>query len=121
MKFLLDQDVYAATGRYLRALGHDVVTAAELGQSRSADEELLRLAQRLDRIFVTRDRDFGALVFIKAVSSGVIYLRILPNTLNAVHTELARVLENHPAAELEEAFVVVTAKGYRIRHINRPR
>jgi predicted nuclease of predicted toxin-antitoxin system len=103
------------------ALGHDVVTAAELGQSRAADEELLHIAQRLDRIFVTRDRDFGALVFIKAASAGVIYLRILPNTLDAVHAELARVLENHLTDELEKGFVVVTAKGYRIRRINRPR
>ena len=29
MKLLLDQDVYAATGRLLRDLGHDVVSAVE--------------------------------------------------------------------------------------------
>ena len=27
MKLLLDQDVYAVTARFLRGLGHDVVTA----------------------------------------------------------------------------------------------
>ena len=31
MGFLLDQDVYALTARFLRELGHDIVTAAELG------------------------------------------------------------------------------------------
>ena len=31
MKFFADQDVYAVTVRYLRVLGHDVLTAAECG------------------------------------------------------------------------------------------
>ncbi len=34
MKFLLDQDVYAATVRFLSALGHDVVPVAKIGLSR---------------------------------------------------------------------------------------
>lgn len=41
MKFLLDQDVYALTERFLREQGYDVVTAAELGLSRSTDSDLL--------------------------------------------------------------------------------
>jgi hypothetical protein len=32
MRFLIDQDVYAVTIRFLSGLGHDVVTAAPLGQ-----------------------------------------------------------------------------------------
>ncbi len=59
MKLLLDQDVYFATERFLRELGHDVVTAAELGCSRSRDADLLQRARELDRIFVTRDRGSG--------------------------------------------------------------
>lgn len=31
MKFLLDQDVYAATARFLGELGHDVVPVSEIG------------------------------------------------------------------------------------------
>lgn len=31
MKFLLDQDVYATTARFLRGLGHDVVPVALMG------------------------------------------------------------------------------------------
>jgi len=39
MKFLLNQDVYAATAQYLKHLGHDVVRVAQLGLSRAGDEE----------------------------------------------------------------------------------
>ena len=59
MKFLLDQDVYALTERFLRALGPDVITASEIERSRATDAESLRIAQEQTRLFVTRDRDFG--------------------------------------------------------------
>ena len=42
MKFLTDQDVYAASINFLIRLGHDVVTAAQLGLARAEDAELLR-------------------------------------------------------------------------------
>ena len=56
MRFLLHQDVYALTARFLRELGHDLVTAAELGLSRAADTVLLARAAQESRIFVTRDK-----------------------------------------------------------------
>jgi len=59
MKFLLDQDVYAVTARFLSDLGHDVVPVAQVGLSQADDQDLLRMAQEQGRIFVTRDRDFG--------------------------------------------------------------
>ena len=60
MKFLLDQDVYATTVRFLRSLSHDVLTASERGQATATDSHLLQMARRLGRILVTRDRDFGS-------------------------------------------------------------
>ncbi len=44
MKFLADQDVYAITIGFLTALGHDVVSAAQLGLAQAEDAELLRVA-----------------------------------------------------------------------------
>ena len=85
MRLLADQDVYAATVLYLRGLGHDVTTAAEIGMSRSEDADLLRSARAEGRVFVTRDRDYGGLVFVQSLGSGVLYLRVLPSTLVAVH------------------------------------
>ena len=73
MKFLLDQDVYAVTARFLVVSGHDVVLASEIGMSAASDEELLKKAQEQERIFITRDRDFGHLVFVKSFGAGVLY------------------------------------------------
>ena len=119
MKLLLDQDVYAATAQFLLDLGHDVVLVAGLGLSRAQDREILRVAQEQNRVMVTRDRDFGNLVFVREVSAGVIYLRVLPSTLNAVHAELERVLNLHTETELAQAFVVIEPGGHRIRRLPR--
>jgi predicted nuclease of predicted toxin-antitoxin system len=93
MRLLLDQDVYAVTIKLLRDQNHDVLTAAELGLSQASDIELRQTAIRDRRVFVTRDRGFGGLIFVNAVRGGVIYLRALPSTLSLVHEELIRVFD----------------------------
>lgn len=118
MRFLLDQDVYALTDRILRDLGHDVVTASELGLSRAPDTELLIRTGQEKRLFVTRDKDFGGLVFVGRLGKGVIYLRITPSTLQATHEELKNVLEKYAESELAEAFIVVEPGRHRFRTLN---
>ena len=117
MKFLADQDVYAITIVFLSGLGHDVVRAAQLGLAQAGDAELLRVAHEHGRIFVTRDRDFGALVFVQGSGPGVIYLRVLPATQNAVHTEFERVLTLYSEQELRASFVVIEPGRHRIRKL----
>jgi predicted nuclease of predicted toxin-antitoxin system len=115
MKFLADQDVWAATTTFLRNLGHDVVTATELGMAQAEDVDLLATARQQGRIFVTRDRDYGGLVFIKGNAPGVVYLRVLPSTRDAVHAELERVLSLYTESELQNSFVVVEPGRHRKR------
>lgn len=115
MKFLLDQDVYSVTARFLADLGHDVVLAAEIGTAEAHDEDLLKKAQEQGRIFVTRDRDFGHLVFVQGLGTGVLYLRILPSNINGVHAELERVLKTHSEEALRKAFVVIEPAVHRFR------
>jgi predicted nuclease of predicted toxin-antitoxin system len=117
VRFLLDQDVYALTARFLRALEHDVVTAAEIGCAQATDAALLRMAQDQERLFVTRDRDFGALVFVEDAGKGVIYLRILPATVHACHSEIEEVLPSYSKEELRNAFIVVEPGRHRLRRL----
>ena len=116
MRLFLDHDVYAITAQFLKDLGHDVVTAGESGHAQTDDSELLRIARNDDRLLVTRDRDFG-LVFVYRAGSGVIYLRLNPTNLSAVHEELKRVLETYSEPELKEAFVVVETGRHRFRNV----
>jgi predicted nuclease of predicted toxin-antitoxin system len=120
MRFLFDNDVYAVTAQFLRGLGHDVVTVAGIGLAQAVDTDLLEEARQQQRIFVTRDRDFGALVFVHGMGPGVLYLRMLPSTQGAVHRELERVLQRYTEDELAKAFVVIEPGSHRYRQILPP-
>jgi len=115
MRFLCDQDIYASTSRLLTSLGHDVATASAIGLAQAEDARLLQVAQEQNRIFVTRDRDFGALVFVQSSGAGVLYLRTKPSTESAIHVELQRVLTLYREEELRAAFVVIEPGRHRIR------
>jgi len=118
MRLLADQDVYKVTGDLIRSWGHDLVTASELGKATASDEELLALANAQNRIMVTRDKDFGALLFLgKQPSLGVILLRGKPSELNEVHKTLRQVLEEQKEETLTSGLCVVEPDRYRLRHI----
>lgn len=117
MKLLLDQDVYETTARFLISIGHDVLRIAELSMATARDEENLSKSIELERIFVTRDRDYGNLVFVKGIQCGVLYLRILPSDMESVHKELQRVLEIYDENELKDTFVVIESQRHRFRKI----
>jgi membrane peptidoglycan carboxypeptidase len=56
-------------------------------------------------------------VFVQASGPGVIYLRILPSTQQAVHTELARALALYSEQQLQSSFVVIEPARHRIRKV----
>lgn len=119
MRFVLDQDVFASTARILNGLGHDAVPVARIGLSQAEDSDLLKVAREQNRILVSRDRDFGGLVFAQDLGAGVIYLRMLPSTQNAVHRELERILAEHSESDLKQAFVVVEPGRHRFRKLKK--
>ncbi len=79
--------------------------------------ELLMVAREQERIFVSRDGDFGNPVFVKGPGAGVLYPRILPSTQRAVHRELEKVLNAYSEEELKQAFVVIEPGGHRFRKV----
>lgn len=117
MKFLIDQDVYAITIHFVSDLGHDVIPVSKIGLSKADDFVLLKTAKEQSCIFITCDKDFGNLVFLQKIKSGVIYLRMLPSNTNAVHKELKRVLHCYKEKELQDAFIVVEPGRHRFRKL----
>ncbi|MCK4248964.1 MAG: DUF5615 family PIN-like protein [Candidatus Omnitrophica bacterium] len=118
MKFLADQDVYQATVIFLQCHGYDIITARSIGLDKASDYEILRKAKELQRIILTRDKDFGALVFLnKELSSGVILLRDLVLDIDSVHRELELMLRNNDKSKFYRSFCVVESDKYRIRSL----
>jgi predicted nuclease of predicted toxin-antitoxin system len=86
--------------------------------ARASDIELLTEANKDNRLFITRDKEYGSLVFLSNIECrGVILLRITPETTEEVHTELGRVLEKHSEEDLQRSFTTVELQRHRIRHI----
>jgi predicted nuclease of predicted toxin-antitoxin system len=119
MNFFTDHDVYGQTIRFLRANGHAVTRAQDVGLASAEDSIVLQYAASSNLILITRDKGFGALVFKQQVTSrGVIFLRIHPLTISAVHKQLLRVLVELTEAEIRQSFIVVEATQYRVRKIS---
>ncbi len=114
MRFLLD--VCAASRTLCKTLvdaGHDVLSASD-GYADAADEDLLALAREQDRILVTKDKDFGKLVFVQHLPHPcVIRLAGLNPTEEA--KVILDVIENESGAIRDRAIIVVTRERIRIR------
>lgn len=114
MRILAVENIEAAMVDWLRGKGHDVVWAAEELVSLS-DDQLLHIAHSASRMLLTRDLDFGALVYReKSITSGIILLRLqAPNQWERL------VLLQRWWSEIESHadghFIVITQDRVRIR------
>jgi predicted nuclease of predicted toxin-antitoxin system len=76
MRVLVDECTGPAVASWLKAQGHDVLSAFDEARGAS-DDGLLERARAEGRILVTNDRDFGVKVFRDRQSPrGVIFLRL---------------------------------------------
>ncbi len=73
MKLLADENIDAAIIAWLRSMGEDVLSAAETMRS-AEDVSLLDRANAENRTVLTKDMDFGELVFHGRLASASIVL-----------------------------------------------
>lgn len=116
IRLLLDQGAPYRAARRLTENGIDTIHAGDLGLSEAPDEAILRAARELNRIAVTFDADFHALMALTGASTpSVIFLRI--QRLGDI--AFTALIEN-VCAQLQETLsdgilVTVTSNGVRTR------
>ena len=114
MRILADENVPRSILTWLRANGHDVNSASELGIG-DPDTRWLTLAESERRLILTSDKDFGDLVCRDGLSSfGIILLRLDDVAVPAWVTRLQvvwSVVEANPSG----CFIVVSSKRVRVR------
>jgi predicted nuclease of predicted toxin-antitoxin system len=78
MRFLIDENLSRRLAELLTKAGHDAVHVRDLDAAGAPDTEIVTLATRDDRIIVSADTDFGALLaHSRATKPSVILVRAL--------------------------------------------
>jgi predicted nuclease of predicted toxin-antitoxin system len=117
MRILTDENVPQSVLTWLRATGHDVTSASELGIG-APDTRWLSLAESEQRLILTSDKDFGELVFRDRLTTfGIILLRLDDIAVPAWMTRLQEVwsvVEANPSS----CFIVVTSQRVRVRRLS---
>lgn len=114
MRLYLDQMFRAELANQLRARGHDVVRAAEVGQSRADDAQILERAVRDQRVLVTLDEHFGDWAVLPlSEHNGVIRVKAHPPTVDNVAALLLPLLAGRSAADFQNRLVIVSPRRVR--------
>lgn len=114
MKLLLDQGLPRSAAALMRKTGTDTVHVGEIGLATAEDAAILEEARRSERIVITLDADFHALMALSgAASPSVIRIRIEGLRAEALAHLLQDIL---PSCRKDlEAGVVVSVQPSRVR------
>jgi hypothetical protein len=103
VKFLVDENLPPRLAKLLATSGHDAVHPRDLNAASAPDSRIMELAADEDRIVVSADTDFGALLaYARATRPSVILVREIvglhPEGTGQRHLGAAR----HPRAALRD-------------------
>lgn len=117
-KVLLDQGLPLSSVQSLRQHNWDVVHVAEVGMSRATDREIIEYALKTERVCVTLDADFHAILAINDMTKPSI-VRIRQEGLKGgdVAALLIQVWRQADAHLDAGSLITVTGDSIRIRNL----
>lgn len=114
LRLLLDQMLDVDVASALRQLGHDVVSASELGLATADDSEILARAILDDRTLLTLDEHFGDWTVLPlSEHPGVVRIKANPTNTGNVLALLLPFVLRHSMASLRNRLVIVRPSGVR--------
>jgi predicted nuclease of predicted toxin-antitoxin system len=119
VKLLLDANLSPEVGRRLKGAGHDAIHVADIGLLNATDPEILQAAAKEERILLTADSDFGALLALGSMASPSVLLLRSADHLRPTEQALL-IAANLPqiAEDLEKGAIVSLARDrLRVREL----
>ncbi len=122
MRFLVDNNLSPLLAEGLRAAGHDAVHVRELGMRAAPDPLVLDRARQEDRVLVSADTDFGALLARSgATNPSVLLIRRLVGRRAADQSAIIQANLEQVAEDLAAGAVIVFGDDWvRIRRLPLP-
>jgi len=118
LRFLIDVGVGKGIERYLQGEGYDTKAVRDI-DPRMEDEEIIRTAVSENRMVITMDKDFGALVYHSSMEhSGVLLLR-LEDATGTEKLQIVKHIMNNYLDRIKNCFCVFQNDKFRIKKINR--
>jgi len=118
MKFLIDNALSPSIAYGLIEKGHDALHVRNIGLAASSDSEIIDMAARQDRVLISSDTDFGAiLTFRESTKPSFILFR---QSDKQPASQLSFLLDNLPALQKElltGCVIVLEDKRIRIRSL----
>lgn len=118
MKFLVDIPISPKTVLYLKSLGFDAVHLSSIGKECAADVEIIQIAKEQDRIIISMDLGFGAILAHSGLTMpGVILFRVQYATPEKINSLLENLLNTINRENLKNSIVSVDDVRIRIRKL----
>lgn len=119
MRLLLDANLSPEVARRLKVSGHDAIHVVEIGLVTASDPEIMQAAAEADRVLLTADSDFAAMLALGgARAPSVVLLRSADHMRPA--EQAALLVVNLPSVEEEltgGAIVSLTRRHLRVREL----
>jgi predicted nuclease of predicted toxin-antitoxin system len=118
MRFLVDNALSPVLAEGLRKAGHDVVHVRQYGLQAASDEVIFEQAAQEDRILISADTDFGAILALRRERKPSVVL--LRRVAHRPASQVVLLLANLPQLEapLRTGSIVVFDRGrVRIRRL----
>lgn len=119
MKLLLDANLSPEVARLVKEAEHDAIHVSEVGLLSAPDPEIMEAAAQEDRILLTADADFGALLALGSrVAPSVVLLRSADHLRPAEQAELFTANLPLISEDLEKgAIASLTRERLRVREL----
>ena len=113
MRFLVDANMSPRFAQRLRAAGHDAIAVRDLGLADASDDDILERALEDNRVIISHDTDFGALLAFRRISAPS-FLLIRSSDSLTPDEQADLLLANFAAIsdELVSGAIVVFARGH---------
>jgi predicted nuclease of predicted toxin-antitoxin system len=119
VKLLLDANLSPEVARLLNEAGHDAIHVGDIGLLSAPDPEILQAAANGERVLLTADADFGALLALGSLASpSVLLLRSADHLRPDEQAELIAANLPSISEDLERGVIAsLTRERLRVREL----